>query len=302
MATQHPDAATRYVAIQEEVAEAVHALSRPPLGLGIDEIMVDFEGKMTPYHQTNEIAQGLLDRGCVPGRDVWITPRISSATQETAFRQLMALMSVIEATYTASQREPAAHIEEVIIPMVRSADDLVKVRDRIRDVIYLGHKEFKLPYDPDALQLIPLLEEAPDLLSCGSLLREYVRSCADEGFGVRRLRVMTGRSDTALSLRPRRVGPLGQGRHGPGVRRRPRPGARGGADTGRRVPAVPRRRHAREPREPARRLPRHALGDHPERHPLRHRPGRRPPSPACTSCSTANLPATHASRPTTKPS
>jgi phosphoenolpyruvate carboxylase len=199
MATQHPDAATRYVAIQEEVAEAVHALSRPPLGLGIDEVMIDFEGKMTPYHQTNEIAQGLLDRGCVPGRDVWITPRISSATQETAFRQLMALMSVIEATYTASQRESTAHIEEVIIPMVRSADDLVKVRDRIRDVIYLGHKEFKLPYDPDALQLIPLLEEAPDLLSCGTLLRKYVRSCADEGFGVRRLRVMAGRSDTALS-------------------------------------------------------------------------------------------------------
>jgi len=199
MATQHPDSATRYVAIQEEVAEAVQALSPAPLGLGIDEVMVDFEGKMTPYHQTNEIAQGLLDRGVVPGRDVFITPRISSATQETAFRQLMALMSVIEATYQASQREPAAHIEEVIIPMVRSADDLVKVRDRIRDVIYLGHKEFRLPYDPDALQLVPLIEEAPELLSCGTLLRDYVSACAREGFAVKRLRVMVGRSDTALS-------------------------------------------------------------------------------------------------------
>lgn len=199
MATQHPDAASRYVTIQEEVREAVTALSPPPLGIGIDEIMVDFEGKMTPYHQTNEIAQGLLDRGVVPGRDAWITPRISSATEETAFRQLMALMSVIEATYQASQREPAALIEEVVIPMVRSARDLVKVRDRIRDVIYLGHKEFRLPYDPDALQLIPLMEEAPELLDCGTLLREYVAACAEEGFGVRRLRVMIGRSDTALS-------------------------------------------------------------------------------------------------------
>ncbi|GAB4261969.1 MAG: phosphoenolpyruvate carboxylase [Thermoleophilia bacterium] len=199
MATQHPDSAGRYIAIQEEPAEAVAALTRPPVGLGIDEVMVDFEGKMTPYHQTNEIAQGLLDRGLVPGRDVWITPRISSATEETAFRQLMALMSVIEATYQASQREPEAHIAEVIIPMVRSARDLVKVRDRIRDVIYLGHKEFRLPYDPDALQLIPLVEEAPELLSVGDLLRAYVQDCAGEGFSVGRLRVMVGRSDTALS-------------------------------------------------------------------------------------------------------
>lgn len=199
MVTQHPDSASRYTAIQEEAKEAVHALSPPPMGLGIEEVMVDFEGKMTPYHQTNAIAQGLMEGGVVPGRDVWITPRISSATEEGAFRQLMALMSVIEATYKVSQQHPEAHIEEVIVPMVRSARDLVKVRDRIRDVIYLGHKEFRLPYDPDSLQLVPLVEEAPELLSCGRLLTDYVRSCAEEGFGVRRLRVMVGRSDAALS-------------------------------------------------------------------------------------------------------
>ncbi|GAB4257341.1 MAG: phosphoenolpyruvate carboxylase [Thermoleophilia bacterium] len=199
MATQHPDSAARYVAIQEEAQEAVQALTPPPLGLGIHEVMVDFEGKMTPYHQTNQIAQGLLDRGVVPGREVWITPRISSATEETAFRQLMALMSVIEATYQASQREPEAAIQEVIIPMVASAEDLVKVRDRIRDVIYLGHKEFGLPNEPDSLQLVPLVEEVPSLLRVGALLREYVAAARSQGFGVRRLRVMLGRSDAALS-------------------------------------------------------------------------------------------------------
>jgi len=199
MATQHPDSAARYVGIQEEAEEAVNALSPPPLGLGIEEIMIDFEGKLTPYHQTNQIAQGLLDRGVIPGRDVWITPRISSATEETAFRQLMALMSVIEATYQAGQREPEARVEEVIIPMVQSWGDLVKVRDRIRDVIYLGHKEFRLPYEPDSLQLVPLLEEVPNLLCAADLLRGYVRGSAEQGFGVKRLRVMIGRSDAALS-------------------------------------------------------------------------------------------------------
>jgi phosphoenolpyruvate carboxylase len=83
--------------------------------------------------------------------------------------------------------------------MVQSAADLVKVRDRVRDVIYLGHKEFRLPYDPDALQLVPLMEEVPDLLRCGELMRGYVEAAAREGFGVKSLRVMLGRSDAALS-------------------------------------------------------------------------------------------------------
>src|SRR5660398_209236 len=42
MVTQHPDSASRYTAIQEEAKEAVHALSPPPMGLGIVEVMVDF--------------------------------------------------------------------------------------------------------------------------------------------------------------------------------------------------------------------------------------------------------------------
>src|SRR3990172_5950421 len=135
MGTQHPDSAGKYIPIQEEAAEAVDALLPAPDGLGLEEFMIDFEGKMTPYHQTADIAHRLLGKGLVPGRDVWLTPRVSSATEETVFRQLMALMSIIEADYDIMRVDPSGGIREVILPMVRGAEDLLNLRKRIADII-----------------------------------------------------------------------------------------------------------------------------------------------------------------------
>ena len=140
MMTQHPDSASRYVPVRDEAAEAIDALTPQPIGLGLEEVMVDYEGKLTPYHQTAEIALGLLERGHVPGRDVLVTPRVPSATKETAFHQLMALMSVIESNYQLAAAGSDGAIREVIVPMVETAAELVDVRRRIQDVIELGHK------------------------------------------------------------------------------------------------------------------------------------------------------------------
>jgi len=71
MAKQHPDSATTYVPVQKEPQEAIDALK--PVnrgGLRIDECMIDFEGKMTPYVQTAEIVLRLVSEGLIPGRDV----------------------------------------------------------------------------------------------------------------------------------------------------------------------------------------------------------------------------------------
>lgn len=199
MGTQHPDSAGKYIPIQEEAAEAVAALSPPPAGLGLDEFMIDFEGKMTPYHQTAEIAHLLLDKGLVPGRDVWLTPRISSATEETVFRQLMALMSIIEADYDLMRSaDSVGGIGEVILPMVRGADDLTVLRRRIADIIDLAHKEFGMERDPNALQVIPLVEDIPNMLGFADFYRTYHEQCGRLGFTNRRLRFMMARSDSAM--------------------------------------------------------------------------------------------------------
>ncbi len=199
MGTQHPDSASRYVSIREEAAEAVEALTPAPEGLGLEEFMIDFEGKMTPYHQTADIAHQLIAKGLLPGRDVWLTPRISNATEETVFRQLMALMSIIEADYDIMRGdEPAGGIEEVILPMVKGAGDLINIRGRIADIMELAHKEFGMERDPNALGVIPLIEDIPNMLGFAKFFREYHEFCKQKGFSNSRLRFMIARSDPAV--------------------------------------------------------------------------------------------------------
>lgn len=199
MGTQHPDSASKYVPIQEEVEEAATALTPPPAGLGLEEFMIDFEGKMTPYHQTAEVVHLLLEKNLMPGRDVWITPRISSATEETVFRQIMALMSIIEADYDLMRlSNEAGSIKEVILPMVRGAADLIALRRRIADVLDLAHKEFGLKKNPNSLQVIPLVEEVPQMVNFANFFQDYFRLCQEQKFKVQRLRFMMARSDSAM--------------------------------------------------------------------------------------------------------
>jgi len=198
MMTQHPDSASRYVSVRDEPREAIDALTAQPIGLGLEEVMVDYEGKLTPYHQTAEIALGLLERGLVPGRDVLVTPRIPSATKETVFHQLMALMSVIESNYQLSQSGSEGAIREVIVPMVETASELVDVRRRVQDVVELGHKEFGISNDPNTIQVVPLIEEVPELLSAGRFLGEFIGKASESGYEIPYLRMMLGRSDSAM--------------------------------------------------------------------------------------------------------
>lgn len=200
MATQHPDSASKYVPIQEEPAETLEALTPQPDGLGIEEVMIDFEGKMTPYHQTAEVAHKLIDAGLTPGKDVFITPRISSATEETVFRQIMALMSIIEADYDIMRARRDGCIKEIILPMVKGADDLLDMRRRIADVLALGHKEFNLSKDPNSIQIIPLLETVPTILDFPSFYMDYLNQAKEKNIKTNYLRFMIGRSDSALTF------------------------------------------------------------------------------------------------------
>ncbi|WGI17567.1 phosphoenolpyruvate carboxylase [Methanonatronarchaeum sp. AMET-Sl] len=201
MVTQHPDSATKYTPIQDEAEEGLESLK--PVeegGLGSDEYMVDYEGKMTPYHQVSQVVMEIIQNtDLVPGEDVYITPRIPSASEETVFRQLMTLMSIMEANHQASQYQDNLPVFEVIHPMTKDANELLEVKKRFKFVSKLSKEEFDIPKDFN-FYLIPLIEEVPELMSIGEILNEYINGCKKElDDSPDRLRVMLGRSDPALS-------------------------------------------------------------------------------------------------------
>lgn len=199
MMTQHPDSASKYTPIQAEPEEAISALSPAPKGLGIEEVMVDFEGKLTPYQQTSQIVAGLAAEGLVAGRDVFVTPRIPSGAEEGVFRQLMALMSVVESNYRAFKSGGTYAVREIVLPMTRSAAEIISVRERVNDVLALAHKEFGLSPDPNVISLIPLFETIPQIFTVGDELEAYIAASAKLGVVPKRIRYMLGFSDIALS-------------------------------------------------------------------------------------------------------
>jgi len=199
MMTQHPDAC-KYISVQEEPEEAIFSLTPQPAGLGLEEVMVDFEGKLTPYQQTSQIVLGLLSKETViPGKDVFVTPRIPSGLEEGVFRQLMALMSVVESNYHAHKRSGIYAIREVILPMTTGAEELLSVRERIIDVIDLAHKEFGMSKDPNIIEIIPLIETVPEIFEIKTIFKKYLEGCKQRGLSAERFRYMLGRSDLALS-------------------------------------------------------------------------------------------------------
>jgi len=195
MATQHPDSASRYVPVQEEVEEAVDCLEPAPEGLGCEEYMVDYEGKMTPYHQTAQLVSKLLDEDFLPGEEVFVTPRIPSASEENVFRQLMTILSVVEANFNSGRNS----VVEVVHPMTKSARELVDTRERINQAVQLAKNGGGDSLSGSDISLIPLVEGVAPLLDSGRLMERYVELCREElDMEVDRLRVMLGRSDPAL--------------------------------------------------------------------------------------------------------
>ncbi len=215
MSTQHPDNATPAPYADDagvlkgegEVAEAVSVFA-----LGCDEQMWDSEGK----EADNQVVRKLLTN--YPdffrnerqlGRDIALTLRVPNPRIERDMRKSMveALQSVPSAWDTVQGFYGDAHvapIQEVILPMTTSAEEISLVEAYYRKII-VGQEDRTLldgqsvkdwvgEFLPKRVRVIPLIEDMEHILHCDRIVEEYVR---DRDLPYQR--VFLARSDPVLN-------------------------------------------------------------------------------------------------------
>ena len=215
MSTQHPDNAVHAPFADDagvlkgegEVEEAVSVFA-----MGCDEQMWDSEGKEADNHVVRKLLTGHPDffrNERQLGRDVALTLRVPNPRVERDMRKSMveALQSVPSACDVARGfygDEHAAPIQEVIVPMVTSAEEVALVEAYYQKVIVgqedqaiLGGqsvKDFVGEFFPKRVRVIPLIEDMENLFACDRIVEEYVR-----GRDLPYQRVFFARSDPALN-------------------------------------------------------------------------------------------------------
>ena len=218
MSTQHPDNANPAPFADErgvlrgdgEVDEAVHVFA-----LGCDEQMWDSEGKETD----NQVVRKLLtshphffQNEFRLGRDIALTLRVPNPRVERDMRKSLveALQSVpsawdmTQSFYGDADVDPIAPIEDVILPLTTSAEEISLVETYYRKVV-VGQEDEALEngqtvkdwvgeFFPKRVRVIPLIEDMEHLIRCDRIVEEYL-----EARDLPYQRVFLARSDPALN-------------------------------------------------------------------------------------------------------
>ena len=215
MSTQHPDNAspapfaddTGVLRGDGEVEEAVDVFA-----LGCDEQMWDSEGKEADNQVVRKLLTGYPDffqDDIRLGADVALTLRVPNPRVERDMRKSMveALQSVSSSWDMAEGFYGDGHvapIQEVILPLTTSAEELSMVEAYYRKVIVgqedqavLGGqsvKDWVGEFYPKSIRVIPLIEDMEHLFYCDLIVEEYLR---DRDLPYQR--VFLARSDPALN-------------------------------------------------------------------------------------------------------
>ena len=192
MCTQHPDSTIK-VSTAEEVEETAVAY----LAYGCDEVMVDYEGKATPYSQPRDIAAKAISLGIPLGERYFITPRIPNPRLEDFERSMLALeASVLANSYSRKVADVDA-VRWIILPMVEDFETLALVYRALdlktRDLAELGAVQSRR-----TIQLIPPVEDAERQLRIAHFVKILFRATATSGRVLENMRIFLGISDSAV--------------------------------------------------------------------------------------------------------
>jgi len=194
MATQHADSATRHVSIQEEPDEAVLCFKRDG-GFGCDEYLVDYMGKLTPYHQIGQIVRKIHEElDLIPGVDVFVTPRMVSSFKEEPFRQLMTMLAMTEGIHYCVQHFKEQGIVEVVQAATGIAKELKECKKRCESTLALVGRHLKMSTKGMELRIIPLFGGVTEHLSIQKIVPAFIKNAKIKDY----VRIFIGKSEAAL--------------------------------------------------------------------------------------------------------
>ncbi|ACB39366.1 phosphoenolpyruvate carboxylase [Pyrobaculum neutrophilum] len=188
MCTQHPDATVKVTA-SEEVDEAIVAYT----AYGCDEVMIDYEGKTTPYAQPKDITVKAHDSGLPLGEKFYLTPRMPNPRLEEFERSMLTLEAAILANYFSAKLTGRQAIRWVVLPMVADVETLGLVYRMLIHKTEAYTRETGVKLEPP--ELIPLIEDAVAQLKADELIGGLLKQMSQPP---RYLRLFLGKSDSAV--------------------------------------------------------------------------------------------------------
>ncbi|MFH1784867.1 MAG: phosphoenolpyruvate carboxylase [Candidatus Micrarchaeota archaeon] len=213
MSTQHPDNVTTpffsdsdILSGDAEVKEAFFVFSQ----LGCQEQMWDSEGKEADNQVVEKLLSKYLDFFTKNklGEDFRLTYRVPNPSVEKGQGKI--LLETLQSIPRAFDAAKAAGLDvapifEVIIPMTTSHLELKRVKNYYKQIV-IGQRNTKLgtenisvkewvgDFQPEKINVIPLVENYDSVLNCDSIVSKYLK-----GKRYEYQRVFLARSDPALN-------------------------------------------------------------------------------------------------------
>lgn len=207
MATQHPDNAgvpfwknEAMIRTRDEVQEIYESF----FTLGCGEYMWDWEGKFADEAMIERLVPEHMEKFKEQpiGKRRFITLRIPNIWEEKTYKLSRAYMSVLSAAeFTDELGLHTPPVFEFILPMTKSADQLIHIQKTFQSVAQL-HKEIfdDHEFGKGYIHMVPLFESVDDFYASRSVLNEFIRMHEEHfGFKPPYLRPFIARSDPAMN-------------------------------------------------------------------------------------------------------
>ncbi|MEM1613131.1 MAG: phosphoenolpyruvate carboxylase [Desulfurococcaceae archaeon] len=191
MCTQHPDATVK-ISVQQEVDEAIQGYTM----YGCEEVMSDYEGKLTPYAQPKDIVMRAHELELPIGEKFYVTPRIPNPSLEDFDRVDLSIEAGIIANYYSQRLAGVQAVKWFILPMVEDAETIRLIQRLIIRKLRVIREELRVAIEP--VQLIPLLEDVHRHVTIQDYIAALLKVLKEFNVEIEQLRVFLGKSDAAV--------------------------------------------------------------------------------------------------------